>query len=117
MSFSKSKINLIESANDIVIQVAAGTKMNHPTFSENVCNSLTSIYDNYLKKYAILWIIIICAIVFLLYRYYKNKEVKRKRVEDVKNNTSSEEIMTRRIYEILQKNNAQTNNSITTKKS
>lgn len=104
MNISKNKSNLIESANDIVIQQVAGAKLNHPTFSENVCGSLTSIYENYLKRYAILLIIIICTIAFLLYRYYKNKEIKQKRDKNINKPVSSEDIMTKRIYEILKQN-------------
>jgi len=106
MNFSKTKPDLIESSHNAVINEIANAKINQPTFSENICSSIKSFYDNYFKRYAFLLILIIIGILFLLYRYYKNKEIKRQKEINQKNLSlnSQQDQMTQRIYELLKKN-------------
>lgn len=114
MNFSKTKPDLIESTHDAVVPEATNTKINQPTFSENICGSLQSFYDNYFKRYAFFLILIIIGILFLLYRYYKNKEIKRQKEimqkklsfaesTDLPLNSQQDQ-MTRHIYELLKEN-------------
>lgn len=118
MNFSKTMPDLVEPEVDIMVQNITQAKINHSTFSENVCGSLQSFYENYFKKYFFFLLLIIIIILFLLYRYYKNKELKKNKLMDNKalinksdkKTASEQDQMTQRIYEILkqkQKNNYQ----------
>lgn len=123
MNFSKTMPDLVEPQVDIMVQNITQAKINHSTFSENICGSLQNFYDNYFKKYFFFLLLITIVILFLLYRYYKNKELKKfKQAENIKglslNKTSNEiqteqDRMAREIYEILKqkKVNNNTNNN------
>lgn len=101
MNFSKTKPDLIESNVDIMVQDATGAKINQPTFSENVCGSLHYWYDNYFKKYFLILLLLVIVILYLLYRYYKNKELKRNKIVMSTQPMDNQDQMSKQIYELL----------------
>jgi len=100
MNFSKTKPDLVVPSMENIVQDVTGAKINHNTFSENICSSLQHIYDDYLKKYFFFIFLIIVAVTFLLYRYYQTKYNKEK----IKKNIDKQDQIANEIRQLLIEN-------------